>query len=95
MDLGDVDADLAGKGAVFSDADDAAVHRRFDAAFDDQRVAVEDFSALELDVGADDQARAHHVAAGRGGFAHGLDSGRRRLGADGRNRLLDRGNAPG
>jgi len=45
---------LPTKRTVFGDADDATVHGRFDAAFDDQRIAIENFSAFELDLGADD-----------------------------------------
>src|SRR5690606_15621362 len=56
--LGDVDADLAVEFALFGDADDAAVHGGFNVAFDDQRVAIQDFRALETYVRADDEAVA-------------------------------------
>ena len=54
-DLGLVDGDGALKHAVLGDLEDARVKGRFDALLDDQRVAVGDFDALHLDVGADNQ----------------------------------------
>ena len=58
VDLGDLDIDFAAQGAAGRDAQALAVHAGFDLAFDDQRLAVENLGALELDVGADDQVRA-------------------------------------
>ena len=56
MDFGDVDPHGAKESAVLGNLNDTAVHRCLDPAFDDQRVAVGDFGALEFDVGTDDQA---------------------------------------
>src|SRR6185369_7366303 len=57
-DLGHVDVDLAAEGALLRDLDRTAVHRRLDASLDDQRVAVVDFHALQLDVGTHDETAA-------------------------------------
>ncbi|MNC90310.1 hypothetical protein D3C83_63920 [compost metagenome] len=66
-DFGDVDADRSREHAVLGNLDYAAIHRSFDAAFDDERIAVGNFHALQLDVRADDQLAALGVVGG-GGF---------------------------
>jgi len=79
VDLGVVDGDRALEHAVLGDLEHARVERRFDAAFDDQRVAIADLDALDLDLRADDQLRLaarvcldlgdrfHRYIGGRGG----------------------------
>src|SRR5258706_1662213 len=57
VDLGVVDRDRALEHAVLGDLEHARVEGRLDAAFDDQRIAVADLDALQLDVRADDQLR--------------------------------------
>ena len=87
MDLGDVDFGRAVEGTLLGDLDHARVHGGLHRAFDDQRVAVGDLHALELDVGAHGQlAAAFGDLAGRAGgggchvhVGHGL-RGRRLLG---------------
>ena len=46
----DIDTDSSGIHAVLRDLHNAAVHRRFYTAFDNQRVAVGNFNALQFDV---------------------------------------------
>src|SRR4051812_41278587 len=53
VDLRLVDRDRALERAVLGDFEHARVESRLDAAFDDQRVAVADFYALQLDVRTD------------------------------------------
>src|SRR3981081_2728972 len=55
MDLGVVDRDRALEHAVRRDLEYARVEGRFDAAFNDERVAIADLDALQLDVGTDDE----------------------------------------
>src|SRR5258706_15431037 len=68
-DLGVVDRDRALEHAVLGDLEPARVEGRLDAAFDDQRVAIADLDALDLDLRTDDEPRlAAGVAfVGRGG----------------------------
>src|SRR5712692_5465641 len=81
-DFGDIDAGLAHEDAVLGDLDDAAVHRSLYATFDDQRIAVGDFGALQLDVRTDDQL-AHAFTAGSGGFRITAQVGLRRFDPEG------------
>lgn len=70
MDLRNVDADLANERAVFGDAYHAAIHRRLDASFDDQRVAIEGFRPPSVSLpgrrsdGRPPRIRIHAVAPG-------------------------------
>src|SRR6266704_1129238 len=93
-DFGDVDADLADEHAGLGNAHNAAVHRRLDAPFDDQGVAVEDFRALEFDVRADDQSpvgAGSPCRRGRGEqFDAGSTAGRRRSGGGSRHHRIAR-----
>ncbi|CAI06632.1 hypothetical protein ebA958 [Aromatoleum aromaticum EbN1] len=75
-DFSNVDADRPCERAAFGDANDAAVHRRFDAAFDDQRIAIQDFRAFELDFGPDDEAAARSIARILGGLVGARKGGR-------------------
>ena len=71
-DLGVVDGDRALEHAVLGDLEHARVERRLDAAFDDQRVAVADLDALDLDLPADHELRlAARVAFSAAGCTAG------------------------
>ncbi len=67
-----VDLGLARKYAAFGDADVAAVHRGFHAAFHHQDLAIGDFGAFQLDVGADDELAALVVARVFGSLRQGF-----------------------
>ncbi len=78
---------------MLGDLEHARVEGRLDAAFDDQRVAVADLDALQLDVRADDQLRlaARVGSLGRrdGGVRRGRVRGRRGGGGDRRGRAVE------
>jgi hypothetical protein len=57
-DLGDVHGGGAAEYAGFRDLHYTAVHRRFNASFDYERVAIGDLHAFQLDIGTDDQLAA-------------------------------------
>jgi hypothetical protein len=70
-----------GEGALLGDLHGLAVEHRLDAPFDDQRAAVADLGALQLDVGTDDEAAALTSGCRPGlgalaGAAAGTGSGR-------------------
>jgi hypothetical protein len=58
VNFGNIDADRAGENAVLGNLNDPAVHRGFDTAFNDQRVAVGNLGTFEFDVGAHDELAA-------------------------------------
>src|SRR5687767_12536800 len=93
--LGLVDGDGALEHAMLGDLEHARIERGFDTAFDDQRVAIADLDAFDLDVVADDQLRLLAVSCLRldDGFGgRGRRSGGNRRG--GRLRLPERLVAP-
>jgi hypothetical protein len=84
-DLRHVDAHLAGERAVLGDANDPTVHGRFHPSFHDQRVAIENFGALELDIGSDDEPAAAPLRRILGGHRRVRLGGRRGHGEAARN----------
>ena len=62
-DFRNIDAGGAREGAAGRNLNHSAVHRGLDVAFDDQRVAVGDLDAFQLDIRADDEAAALLIVA--------------------------------